>query len=429
MTNTLERTIVGLDVGTTKICAIIGEGGRDGAVRVLGIGIEPARGLSKGVVVNLDEAAASIAIAIEKAERLSGCKIGSAYVGVTGEHISSLNSRGVVPIGRSGGDISVDDVRRAVEAAKAVAVPSQREVIHVIPRTFIVDGQSGVLDPVGMAGVRLEVETHIVTGAATSLQNLARCVRRAGVEIDEMVLEPLACGEAVLTPAERRLGVALVDIGGGTTDLAIFIDGSIWHTAVLPVGGNHLSNDLSIVLRVPFEAAEELKLHYGRPSLNQRYGKLAVRANEQEADEADEEIPVTSFNGQTELVSRHLLNRVIQARIEDVFDRLGKEIRRSGYAGMLPAGVVLTGGCAMLPGIAELARQVIGLPVRVGQPQRLLDGTAALSRPDHATGVGLLLWGFRNGEPLAHPAAQRSKGLPRNDMTQKVKNWLREFVP
>lgn len=425
----LDRTVVGLDVGTTKICVIVAEVGDDGEVRVLGVGNEPARGLSKGVVVNLDEASASIALAVEKAERLSGCKIGSAYVAISGEHIASLNSRGVVPIGRAGGDIGVDDVRRAVEAAKAIAVPSQREVVHVIPRTFVVDGQSGVLDPVGMAGVRLEVETHIVTAAATSLQNLARCVRRAGIELDEMVLAPLAAGEAVLSPAERRLGVAVVDIGGGTTDLALFIDGSIWHTAVLPVGGNHLSNDLSIVLRVPFEAAEELKLHYGRATANRRYGRLAVRANEEEAEEADEEIPVTSFDGQREMVSRHLLNRVMQARVEDIFERIAKELKRSGYDGLLPAGVVLTGGAAQLPGISDVAREVLGLPVRVGHPQRMRDGTAALSHPAYAATAGLIYWGVRHGQPATRPVVRRARQRQNNDVGQKLKNWLREFVP
>ncbi len=431
MTN-VEQTVVGLDVGTTKVCAVVGEMRRDGQVNVLGMGVAPARGLSKGVVVDMADVVNSITLALEKAERLAGCKIGSAYVGVAGSHISSLNSRGVIALGRNGRDITVEDVQKAVEAARAINIPPQREVIHVIPRAFIVDGQEGVRDPVGMAGMRLEVETHIVTGAATSLHNLVRCVQRAGVELDELVLEPLASSEAALTPAEKKLGVALVDIGGGTTDIAIFIDGSIWHTMSLPVGGNHLSNDISIVLRVPYEQAESLKLEHGQAQPNLKYGPLAVRANEEEA-EAGDGITVTDFSGANEQVSRRLLCEVIQARVEEVFTLVAREIKRSGYDALLPAGVVITGGTAQLPGIGEVARNVLRMPVRVGQPSRF-NGSGVTS-PAQSTAVGLMLWGMRNAAEVAvhTPARRRVKANTpspnRNEVAEKFKGWLREFIP
>lgn len=429
----IEQTIVGLDVGTTKVCAVVGEMRRDGQVNVLGMGVGPTRGLSKGVVVNIGEVVSSITIAVEKAERLAGCKIGSAYVGVAGAHITSLNSRGVVSLGRSGRDIAAEDVSKAVEASRAITIPPQREVIHVIPRAFIVDGQEGVRDPVGMAGMRLEVETHIVTGTATALHNLVRCVQQAGVELDEMVLEPLASSEASLTAAEKKLGVALVDIGGGTTDIAIFIDGSIWHTISLPVGGNHLSNDISIVLRVPFDQAESLKVEHGQAQPTIKYGPLAVRANEEAEEEEGDALEVTTFSGENEQVSRRLLCEVINARVEEIFALVAKEIKRSGYDGLLPAGVVLTGGSAQLPGIAEVARNVLKMPIRVGTLTQL-GGMTGLNGPAYSTAVGLLLWGLRNNlEAAVLPTVRRRQGWgvapQRNEVAEKFKGWLREFIP
>ena len=354
-------------------------------------------------------------------------------MGVAGAHITSLNSRGVVSLGRSGRDIAAEDVSKAVEASRAITIPPQREVIHVIPRAFIVDGQDGVRDPVGMAGMRLEVETHIVTGTATALHKLVRCVQQAGVELDEMVLEPLASSEASLTAAEKKLGVALVDIGGGTTDIAIFIDGSIWHTISLPVGGNHLSNDISIVLRVPFDQAESLKVEHGQAQPTIKYGPLAVRANEEAEEEEGDALEVTTFSGEDEQVSRRLLCEVINARVEEIFALVAKEIKRSGYDGLLPAGVVLTGGSAKLPGIAEVARNVLRMPVSVGAPTRL-GGMTGLNGPAYSTAVGLLLWGLRNNvEAAALPTVRRRQGWgvapQRNEVAEKFKGWLREFIP
>ncbi len=463
-----ERIIVGLDVGTTKVCTVVGEVGRGSGVNVLGVGIAPSAGLSKGMVVDIPETVRSIGLSIERAERLSGCKIGSAYVGVAGSHIASLNSRGVVAVSRGDRVITSDDVTRAVDAARTVAIPQQREVLHVIPRCYVVDGHEGVRDPVGMAGFRLEVETHIVTGAVTALQNLVRCVQRTGVEVDDLVLQPLASAEAVLTEPEKNLGVVLVDIGGGTTDIAIFIEGSIWHTVVLPVGGNHLTNDLSIVLKVPFDAAERLKLAHGvvAPPARKRdlygNGHHAVPPNtalpggvdaavvgpaahpvqtellrildEAEPDEDDDLlIPVETFEaGRTVDISQGLVTRILEARVEQIFGLVAAEIKRSGYDGLLPAGIVLTGGAARLPGITEMATRTLNMPVRISVPQGMTGLTDALDSPAYATGVGLALWATRhtgtNG-PSGHPLSTAHSRPGGNEFYQRLRGFLREFLP
>jgi len=483
-----ERIIVGIDVGTTKVCVVVGEVGRSPEMNVLGVGIAPSQGLSKGIVTDIPETVRSIALAIERAERLSGCKIGSAFVGVAGNHITSLNSRGVVAVSRGDRVISGEDVTRAVEAARAVAIPQQREVLHVIPRCYVVDGQVGVRDPVGMAGFRLEVETHIVTGAVTALQNLVRCVQRAGVEVDDLVLQPLASAEAVLTEQEKNLGVVLVDIGGGTTDIAIFIEGSIWHTVVLPVGGNHLTNDLSIVLKVPFDAAERLKLLHGvvaRPhSERDVFGnghhaippnvplpggkrpaagaepepsKLVAQAPsaerqpvqtellrildegtpapEPDPDWDDQLIDVETFEaGRQARISRNLVSRILEARVEQICGLVAAEIKRSGYEGLLPAGIVLTGGTARLLGIAEQASGVLQMPVRISVPQGMTGLTDTLDSPAYATSVGLALWATRHAggggqtTPL-HPHAAAHPRSGGNEWMGRIRGFLREFIP
>src|SRR5215212_1122178 len=352
-----ERIVVGMDIGTTKICTVVGEMGRGSALNVLGVGVAPSRGLAKGMVVDIAETVRSISLSLERAERLSGCKIGSAYVGVAGSHVSSMNSRGVVAVSRADRVITQDDVQRAIEAARAVTIPQQREVLHVIPRSYTVDGHDGVRDPVGMAGFRLEVETHIATGAVTALQNLVRCVQRAGIEVDDLVLQPLASSEAALSEQERNLGVVLVDIGGGTTDVAVFIEGSIWHTVVLPVGGGHLTNDLSIVLKVPAEAAERLKVLYGQvlppPTIHDLFGKPRRKPAPRPAATEDEEgrqpvgvevlteadaeeppeppdavVDVETFTpGLYQPVSQTLVSEILAARLEQIFGLVATEIR------------------------------------------------------------------------------------------------------
>ncbi|HEY0604548.1 MAG TPA: cell division protein FtsA [Herpetosiphonaceae bacterium] len=415
----MNRTVVGIDVGTTKICTMVAEVRPDSRINVLGVGLTPSKGLDKGVVVNIDDAVNAIATSVEKAERLSGYRIGTAYVGIAGKHVQSLNSRGVVAISRPDHEITGMDVSRAVESAQAVAIPTQREIIHVIPRAYIVDGHENIRDPVGMSGYRLEVETHIVTGEVMAIQNLIKSVERAGVIIDDLVLQPLASGEAVLTAEDKDRGVVLVDIGGGTTDIAIFIQGGIWHSVVIPVGGNHLTNDIVYVLHTPHNTAEYLKLKYG-----------SAIAREPEEGE-DDLIKTESFApGEHQDISRYHLNQIIQARCEQIVELIAAEIRRSGYEGLLPAGIVLTGGSSQLPGFDELVREMLGMPVRIGSPSNLTGLSDAVDSPPYATGVGLVKWGMINGlrQPGGSLTVPREPGNWRN-VYDRFKGWLKEFLP
>ncbi|MDQ5850854.1 MAG: cell division protein FtsA [Chloroflexota bacterium] len=415
----MNRTVVGIDVGTTKICTMVAEVRDDGRVNILGRGLTPSKGLDKGVVVNIDEAVAAISTSVEKAERTSGYRIGTAYVGIAGRHISSLNQTGVVAISRADHEITRQDVDRAVESAQAVAIPTQREVIHVIPRAYIVDGHENIRDPIGMSGYRLEVETHIVTAEAMAVQNLIRSVERAGVVIDDLVLQPLASAEAVLSPEDKDRGVVLVDIGGGTTDVAIFIQGGIWHSVVLPLGGNQLTNDIVYVLHTPHDTAEYLKLKYGQ----------AIAREPEEGE--DDEIDTESFApGERQQISRFYLNQIIQARVEQIIDLVGAEIRRSGYEGLLPAGVVLTGGSALLSGIDELARDMLKVPVRIGVPTNLSGLAESVDAPPFATSIGLVRWGMTKG--MRHPGGSytsRSESNNWRNVYDRFKLWLREFLP
>ncbi len=407
------RTIVGIDVGTTKICTLVGEANEDGMLRIIGVGVAPSRGLRKGVVVNVHEATEAITTSVRKAERISGYEITNAFVGIGGGHISAINSRGVVGISRSSRGISEFDIERALDAARAIAIPHNREIIHTIPRGYVVDGQEGVKDPIGMQGIRLEVETHIVTGASTSVSNLVKCVREAGVQIDDLILQPLASGEAVLKANEREMGVVLADIGGGTTDIGIFIEGSIWHTIILGTGGEHLTRDVAVGLRTPFNTAEELKVKYGHA--------LPTSLT------TDELIEVTSFgNGARQEVSRLRLAEVIEARAEEILSLILREVKRSGYDGLLAAGLVLCGGTAELAGFRELAQHMLQLPVRVGAPHDLQGLTDVLESPAYATSVGLLIWGWRHakvGEPERKARRQQSAFF------RQLRDWLRAFLP
>ena len=404
----MERIIAGIDVGTTKICTLVGEVDEGGALSIVGVGVVPSRGLRKGVVVNVGEATEAIAASVEKAERVSGYEIERAYVGVAGAHISCVNSRGMVAISRGRGGITQDDINRALEAARAIAIPYDRSVIHVIPRGYIVDGQDGVRDPIGMHGFRLEVEVHIVTGAAASIHNLTKCVQDLGIEVEDLVLSPLAAGEAVLTDNEREMGVVLADIGGGTTDIAIFVEDTICHAAVLPVGGNHLTNDLAVGLRAPFGVAEEVKKKYG-------YARV-------EGVDPDEAVEVAMFGENSQqAISRQFIAQVLEARAEEIFELILQEVKRSGYDGLLPAGVVLCGGSARLAGMRELAREVMQLPVRIGAPKDLRGLVDTISNPAYAASVGLLLWGLRHGPPPPKPK--------RGGFLGRLLEWLRVFLP
>jgi len=409
----VERMIVGIDVGTTKICTLVGQAGDNGVLRVVGVGVAPSRGLKKGVITDIGEAARAIGESIRRAEQVSGQTISEAYVSVGGGHIASQNSRGFVAIGKGDRPVDRDDVDRVMEAAQAIAVPHNRRIIHSIPREFAIDGQSGIRNPLGLMGFRLEVESHIVTGASTAIQNLVRCLELNNVDVVNLVLQPLASAAAVLTEEEKDLGVALVDMGGGTTDIAIFVEGSIWETLVLPVGGNHITNDIAFGLRTPTSVAEETKVRYGHASAA--------------AVDRDEVLEIATFgDDRLATISRHQLCEIVAARVEELFEIISREIRRSGFDGLLPAGVVITGGTANLAGIRETAATVTQLPVRAGAPRRLHGLVETISSPAYATGVGLLLWGLNEQRAIAE--AKPGTG-PKGSWYERLREWIKVFLP
>ncbi|HEY7062138.1 MAG TPA: cell division protein FtsA [Chloroflexota bacterium] len=407
-----EHIVVGIDVGTTKVVTLIGEVLADGRVEVIGVGITPARGLRKGIVVSVEEAVDAIGASVRKAEQQSGFKLVGAYVGIAGGHVASENSHGVVPVRRHDKVITQEDVNRVLDAARILNLPPDREIIHMIPRYFVVDGQEGVRNPVGMLGHRLEVEANIVTGALTSVHNLLRCVERVGVGVDALVLQGLAAGEAVLTEAEKDLGVLLIDVGGGTTSAAVFVDGSISHALVLPVGGYHLTNDIAIGLRVPFATAEEIKLRYG-----------CALASEIEEDRTLN--GSAGGEGRGRQVSERMVSEILEARLAETFELVYSELRRAGYDASLPAGVVLTGGTAQLRGIRELAGVVFPGAIRIGVPQGVTGLTDALGTPASAAAVGLLRWGsVQAEEPSAAPHRKLVGGA-----IGAFTHWLRALLP
>ncbi len=372
--------IVSIDVGTTKICTIVAEVTEGGVLRVIGAGINPSHGLHKAMVVNINDARESIRESIRRAEQVSGYKIESAYVGVTGRHITAVNNRGAIAITRNDRLVRPSDLRRVLQCAQTNKIPSDRRLLHVIPRDYTVDGQIGVKNPVGMHGLRLDVEAHVITGAITSVKNLTKCIRAVGVDVEDLILEPLASGEAVLTEEERQIGVMVADIGGGTTDIAIFKDGSIWHTAVLPVAGYQLTRDIAIGLGLPFDVAEEMKKQHGTVmSVYEGKGetKSAVSQNGHGA----------SYQDRWE---------ILRARVEEMIRLIVLELPQSGYEALIPGGLVLTGGSAKLPGIDALGRDILRLPVRVGAPAKIQGVSDELRDPAYATGVGLLLWAVKN---------------------------------
>jgi len=374
----MKRTkIAAIDVGTTKVCTIMADVDGSGLPRILGVGIAPSRGLQKGLVVNFNEAKQSIRESVQKAEQIAGYRLESAYIGVTGRHISSVNNRGVIAITRNDRMVHPKDLKRVLEVARSVKIPSDRELLHVIPRTYAVDGQEGVKNPVGMHGFRLDVETHIITAAITSVQNLTKCIRSIGVDIEDLVLEPLASAEAVLIPDEKQDGVLLADVGGGTTDIAVFKDNSIYHTSVLPVAGYQISRDISVGLDIPFDLAEEMKKKYGD----------VTPIHEESRGEPD---TIVTENGHS--VSYRDLSEIVRIRVEELLRLILMELPRSDYAKFIPSGMVLVGGSAKLAGIAELAQQVTRLPVRIGTPLNLYGVSETLADPAYATSVGLLLW-------------------------------------
>jgi cell division protein FtsA len=404
-----ERYVVGLDIGTTKICCVVAEVKDDGAVEVAGIGLTPSRGIRKGVVVNLDATVEAIKSSVEDAELTAGVNVESATLGLAGIHMRSFNSRGVVTVSGKDKTVSRDDVRRVLEAARAVSIPPEREILPVLPQEFVLDDHGGITVPAGMNGSRLEANVHIVTAATTSTQNLVTCANRAGIEVRDLVLEPVAVSEAVLTQDERDLGVALIDVGGGTTDLVIFERGSVWHTAVLPVGGEHFTNDLAVGLRTPIPDAERLKRKHG----------CALSALVEE----DEAIEVPTVGGRKpRLLSRQVMSEILEPRAQEIFQLLREEIERAGFQRMLNAGVVLTGGGSLLPGAAEVAEQVFDMPVRRGVAR---DGGALAESgdPQAVTAIGLAIFGARNRSARYRTAAGAGAGVW-HGVRHRVKHWF-----
>jgi cell division protein FtsA len=392
----MEEIIVGIDVGTTKICTLVGRVEDDKSVRILGVGIEPSEGIKKGIIVDLAAASQAITRSVKKAESTSGLEITSALVSIAGAHVSSINSRGTAAV--NGNVIEQFDIDRALEQAQAVAIPYDREIIHVIQRGFSVDGQDGIRNPKGMHGYRLEVEAHIITASAATVDNLRQCVGAAGVEIQQFILNPLASAEVVLTEQERQMGVVVCDIGGGTTDLAIYVNGDVWHTMVLAVGGNHVTQDIAHGLRLPPAQAEDVKKQQG----------YAVRAEVG----AEEYFSIRPFGEDLPVqINRKELAHIIEARVDEIFSLTLQEIKRSGYDGLLPAGMVLTGGAAALPGIKHIASEVLNMPVRIAQPENLRGLVDRLNSPAYSTSVGLLRWIISMHEQdLSVGRERRSKG-------------------
>lgn len=408
---TRRGAVTGLDIGTTKVCAIVGEVDEDGEVHIVGAGTAPSLGLRRGVVVDLDSTARAIEQAVQHAERMSGLNVTAALVAVSGEHITSSDSRGVVAVARGDHEIADADVARVIDAARMAALPaSDREIIHMLPRNFVVDGQDGVKRPVGMYGTRLEVEAHIVTGVATALANVAKCVQKAGLDVDEMVLEPLASAEAILTPAERDLGVAVADLGGGTTSLGIFANGGLCHVAILPVAGAHLTNDIAVGMRTPTDEAEKLKIRWGAATPS------AVSEGEM--------IEVFNVGGrQPRVLPRRVLAEFIEPRLDEVFALIHGQIRRSGYTHRIPAGIVVTGGTAMLDGLVEYAEARLGIPARLGVPNQVVGLVETVRTPAFSTGVGLVLYGARSRGKMG--AAHRNGT---SSFWERTRVWVRDLL-
>ncbi len=406
-----DNLIVGLDIGTTKICAIVGNITEEG-IDIVGIGTSPSSGLRKGVVINIESTVGAIRKAIEEAELMAGCEIKSVYAGIAGGHIKGLNSNGVIAIKNR--EVSQEDVRRVIDAAKAINIPMDREVLHILPQEFIIDEQDGIREPLGMSGVRLEAKVHIVTGAVASAQNIVKSCNRAGLDVADIVLEQLASSHAVLSDDEKELGVCMVDIGGGTTDIAIFADGAIKYTSVISLGGNQLTNDIAVGLRTPFAEAEKIKQKYGC-CLASLVGK-------------EDKIEVPSVGGRKPReLSRNVLCEILGPRMEEIFALVNREIMKSGLEDSIASGVVITGGSSILEGIPELAEQIFNLPVRRGLPQRIGGLTDVVKSPVYATGVGLVVYGTRNATTREFPTGKNNDEKLFGSVFGRMKGWFREF--
>ena len=408
--------VVGLDIGTTKVCAIVGKKTPEGDIKIIGIGQTPSKGLRKGVVINIDEAVLSIRRAIAYAERMSGIKIDSVFTGIAGGHIRSYNSSGVVAIKNL--EVAESDIRRVVDAAKAVAIPPDREIIHIIPQEFIVDDQAGIKDPRGMSGTRLEVRVHIVTGAVTNVQNIVKCCQKSGLKVNNIVLQPIASSQAVIMQEEKDLGVCLVDIGGGTTDVAVFVSNAIKHTSVIGIGGDHVTNDIAIGLRTPFKDAEGIKKQFGCAESNLVDNSETIS------------IPAVGDRKPREIQKR-MLSEIIEPRVEEIFSLVKDSLDKMSVLPMLASGIVLTGGSALMKGALELAEDSFNLPVRVGRPVGVVGLKDAVDNPMYATGVGLVLYGFdqsrKEDELNILPESRVGDDNLFTTILSKMKSWVREM--
>ena len=401
-----DNVLVGLDLGTTKVCAIVGEVKDDGQVDIIGIGISPSHGLKKGVVVNIDSTVESIKKAVQEAELMAGVEINSVFVGISGGHIRGINSRGVAAIKNR--EVVQADVARAIDGARAVNIPMDQQILHVLPQEFIIDDQDGIKDPLGMSGTRLDVKVHIITGAVTAIQNIVKSCSRAGLHVNDLVLQPLASSRAVLTTEEQELGVVVADIGGGTTDLAFFLEGSLWHTEVLPIGGNHLTNDIAIGLRTPASEAEKIKIRYG----------CALSS----LVKHEETLDVVSVGGRPpRLLSRQILCEIIEPRMEELFGMVQQRLKKTGFEDMFASGVVLTGGTALMEGVQDAAERYLGQPIRRGTPRNIGGLMDVVNSPIYATGVGLVLYGAENQQES--PRKFRSAGS-----LNRLWKWLGEYI-
>lgn len=406
-----EETFIGLDIGSTKVCCIVGLLEEGAAMpSIIGVGVAPTTGMRKGVVVDVEETVTSITAAVDEAERISGTTIDRATISIDGAHVASLNSKGTIAVGRADQEIGIEDLRRAEEAATAVQLAPNREILQVFPRSYTVDGQSNIKDPVGMNGVRLEVDTHIITGASPAIKNLNRSIYQAGIDIEGQVLVPLAAARAVLTKRQKELGVALVDIGGGTTGIAVFEEGDVLYSSVLPVGAGHITNDLAIGLRTSIEIAEKIKLKY----VNAHPGKVS----------STEKLRIEELQSDEMVVSRRELNRIVGARLDEIMQMIKAELKKVRKDGMLPAGIVLTGGGAKMAGIAELAKEALGLPVAIGKPEGLSGIADKVNDPAFATPVGLMI----ENMSFAHTSGDKTN-LKIGQTVERIKQTLRNLLP
>lgn len=412
-----QNVIVGLDVGTTKVAAAAGSYQENG-IEVIGLAKTPNTGLRKGMVADIEETVSAISAVLEETERSAGIPLSSCFVGINGSHISSINSKGVIAVSRADGEITESDVERVIEASRAVAIPPNREILHVIPRSYIVDGQEGIKDPIGMTGIRLEVETHVISGSTSAIKNLTKCVTQAGLDIDGLVFSPLATAKILLSKKQKELGVALLDIGAGTTSMAVFEEGDIIHCGVLPVGSMHITNDIAIGLRISLEAAEKIKLKYGT--------SCAEKIRDSET------IDLSNFeHGETEKAKRKYVAEIIEARLTEIFNMVKDDLKKIGKDGMLPAGIVLTGGGSQLEGLIDFAKNYLRLPAQIGLPMLEASGMVdKLDNPVYATSVGLLLWGLEDIPPGTKGLGFSKFNIPNmGGVVEKTKNFFKQFLP